>query len=267
MIAALIAVLALSAEAAVTPLPQAYAHNDYRQARPLHDALDRGFCSVEADVHLRDGELMVAHAGDEIKPGATLRKLYLEPLLARVRANGGRVHKGGPTFLLMVEFKSDGDESWQVLREQLKPYAEMLTVFTAAKTVHGAVTVVITGHRPGKIFRAEPRRQAALDGGFSDRNSPEPTLYPVISDNWGARFQWRSGRMEPEERERLERAVRDAHGHARLIRFWGAPDREEAWALLREAGVDLINTDRLERLKNFLLAPPPARAAPEPRAP
>lgn len=256
MIAAWLALLALSASAAVTPLAQAYAHNDYEQARPLFDALDRGFCSVEADVHLKEGELMVAHAGGEIKPGVTLRKLYLDPLLARVRANGGRVHRDGPTFLLMVEFKSGGDESWQVLREQLKPYAEMLTVFTATMTAPGAVTVAITGHRPGNIFRAEPRRLAALDGGFGDRNSTEPTLYPVISDNWAARFQWRRGRMEPEERARLDRAVADAHGNARMIRFWGAPDREDAWALLRDAGVDLIGTDRLERLKNFLLAPP-----------
>jgi len=266
VIAAFLAVLALNASAAVTPLPQAHSHNDFEQKRPLFDALDNGFCSVEADVHLRDGELMVAHTGGGIKPGVTLRKLYLEPLLARVRANDGRVYPGGPTLILLVDFKSDGDETWQVLREQLKAYEEMLTVFTATMTIPRAVTVVISGSRPGTIFRAEPRRLAALDGGYGDRNSEEPTLYPMISDNFGARFQWRGGRMEPEEVRRLANAVRDAHGHARLLRFWGAPDREDAWGLLRDAGVDLINTNRLERLRNFLLAPPRPRAE-KPQAP
>lgn len=41
----------------VTPLPRAHAHNDYEHARPLLDALDHGFTSVEADVWLVDGEL------------------------------------------------------------------------------------------------------------------------------------------------------------------------------------------------------------------
>ncbi len=256
MIVAVLTALALSAKAAVIPLPQAHSHNDYLQKRPLLDALDNGFCSIEADVHLREGELLVAHTGGDIKPGVTLKKLYLDPLMARVKANGGRVYSGGPTLILLVDFKSDGDESWQVLREQLKNYDSMLTVFGASVTVHGAVTVVISGNKPDKIFRAEPRRLAALDGGFGDRNSPEFNLYPVISDNWAARFTWRSGRFESEEKQRLERAVRDARGNGRLLRFWGAPDREEAWALLRDAKVDLINTNRLERLKNFLLAPP-----------
>ena len=50
------------------PLPRAHAHNDYEHDRPLFDALDHGFTSVEADVHLVDGELFVAHNSDEIKP-------------------------------------------------------------------------------------------------------------------------------------------------------------------------------------------------------
>ena len=40
------------------PLPPAHAHNDYEHRRPLQDALDRGFNSVEADVWLVDGELL-----------------------------------------------------------------------------------------------------------------------------------------------------------------------------------------------------------------
>lgn len=258
MFALLLALLSAGVQAAVIPLPQAHSHNDYKQARPLEDALDRGFCSIEADVHLRGEELFVAHTGGEIESARTLRTLYLDPLLKRVRANGGRVYPGGPTLLLLVDFKSDADKSWPVLKKMLEPYAEMLTSFTSTMTAHGAVTVVISGNKPRGPLRVEPRRLAAIDGDYGDRTSEEPTLYPVISASWGARFQWRGGRMTPEERARLDRAVSDAHGHGRLLRFWGIPDREEAWGLLRDAGVDLINTDRLERLKKFLSAPPPA---------
>ncbi|NVJ48512.1 MAG: hypothetical protein HWE07_15355, partial [Cytophagia bacterium] len=44
-----------------TPLPRAHAHNDYEHERPLFDALENGFTSVEADVYLIDGELYVYH--------------------------------------------------------------------------------------------------------------------------------------------------------------------------------------------------------------
>ena len=42
------------------PLERAHAHNDYEHARPLLDALAHGFCSVEADVHLIERQLLVA---------------------------------------------------------------------------------------------------------------------------------------------------------------------------------------------------------------
>jgi hypothetical protein len=44
------ALVALAGPAEPVPLTRAHAHNDYLHARPLFDALDHGFCSVEADV-------------------------------------------------------------------------------------------------------------------------------------------------------------------------------------------------------------------------
>ncbi|MFM8582862.1 MAG: hypothetical protein ACKOFW_15385, partial [Planctomycetaceae bacterium] len=45
------------------------------------------------------------------------------------------------------------------------------------------------------------------------------------------------------------------HARGRLLRFWGAPDREEIWSALREAGVELLGTDDLDRLARFLRGP------------
>src|SRR5437868_14769766 len=79
--------------AAVKPLPQAHAHNDYEHARPLFDALDHGFCSVEADIWLVDGQLLIGHDRKDLKPGRTLESLYLDPLRERTKTNGGRVYR------------------------------------------------------------------------------------------------------------------------------------------------------------------------------
>src|SRR5262245_59241765 len=96
-IALLCLISALSLQAAEpSPLPRAHAHNDYLHTRPLLDALAHGFYSVEADIHLVNGELLLAHKPEEIKPGRTLQKLYLEPLRERVKKNGGQVFPNGP---------------------------------------------------------------------------------------------------------------------------------------------------------------------------
>lgn len=58
----------------------AHAHNDYLQKRPLFDALENGFRSLEADVFSQGDSLYVAHDRKDIQQGRTLRKLYLEPL-------------------------------------------------------------------------------------------------------------------------------------------------------------------------------------------
>src|SRR5689334_16577983 len=70
------------------PLVRAHAHNDYEHKRPLFDALEQGFCSVEADVYLIEGRLLVAHNPLDLKPERSLQALYLEPLKRRVAENG-----------------------------------------------------------------------------------------------------------------------------------------------------------------------------------
>src|SRR2546423_1328713 len=89
------AIVGAADRAPVQPLAQAHAQNDYLPARPLLDALDHGFASVEADIFLVGGKLLIGHTKDELKPERTLASLYLDPLRARVRANGGSVFPGG----------------------------------------------------------------------------------------------------------------------------------------------------------------------------
>src|SRR5438270_1525514 len=85
--------IAALAESTTQPVPlvHVHAHNDYVHARPLLDALDHGFCSVEADIHLIGQTLLVAHDVDSVRADRTLQSLYLEPLRQRAKANGGRV--------------------------------------------------------------------------------------------------------------------------------------------------------------------------------
>src|SRR5262245_53253868 len=98
-----LAYLCSATVSAVVPLENAHAHNDYWHERPLFDALDRGFASVEVDVFLVDGQLLVGHESAELKPDRTLESLYLKPLASRARENYGRVYPNGHRFFLFVD--------------------------------------------------------------------------------------------------------------------------------------------------------------------
>jgi len=242
------------AQDAPVPLPRAHSHNDYLRSRPLLDAIDLGFCSVEADIYLVDGELLVAHDRDKCKPENTLQRLYLDPLLERVRKNNGRVYPGGPELTLLIDFKSEAETTYARLREVLKPYEEMLTVFTPDATETKAVTVILSGNSPRAAVAAEPKRLVAIDGRLPDLDrQASKHLIPLISSSWGDAFAWKGvGEMPPAERTKLKDIIHRAHANGQRVRFWGFPPRPEIWTLLYDEGLDLINADNIAKLKEFL---------------
>ncbi len=245
----------------VIPLAQAHAHNDYRHDRPLHDALAHGFTGAEADVFLVEGDLYVAHDGHEITPERTLRRLYLDPLRERVRLNGGRVYRDGPQVTLLIDIKSEAVPTYRTLDRILAEYRDIFTSFGPGGRSDKAVLAVISGNRPYELMASQKVRYAGYDGRLTDLQSEAPAdLMPLISDNWTNHFTWRGlGEMPGEERSKLKEIVQVAHEKGRRIRFWATPDnpslaRETLWRELVSAGVDMLNTDDLEGLQQFLLA-------------
>ena len=245
----------------VVPLVRAHAHNDYRHDRPLHDALAHGFCGVEADVFLVDGDLFVAHDRHEIKPERTLRALYLDPLRERVRQNGGKVYRGGPQVTLLIDFKSEAVSTYRVLDKILAEYQDIFTSFGPDGRRDRAVLAIISGNRPYELMASQSVRYAGYDGRLRDLTSEASAdLMPLISDRWGAHFTWRGvGEMPDAERLKLQEIVQTAHQKGRRVRFWATPDnpspaREALWSELLTAGVDMLNSDDLEGLQQFLLA-------------
>jgi hypothetical protein len=249
--------LSASSHAQVTPLPRAHAHNDYEHERPLHDALDHGFCSIEVDIHLVDGALLVAHDREDVVPGRTLQSLYLTPLRTRIRANQGHVYPEGPPIRLLIDVKSAAEPTYRVLRNVLRSYADILTVYAGSHRDEGPVTAVISGNRARALMENEAIRYAAYDGRLEDleRNpSPPATFIPLVSSHWGEITAWRGeGPMPEADRAKLRSVVARAHEQGRVIRFWATGDRPDVWEELLDAGVDVLNADDLGLLRQFLL--------------
>jgi hypothetical protein len=255
--AALLAALSpLAAAAQAVALERGHAHNDYLHARPLLDALSHGFNSVEADVYLVDDELLVAHDREEVRPGRTLEALYLGPLRERIKENEWSVYPGARPLMLLIDIKSDAEATYARLHPLLRRYADILTMFAGDLVVEGPVIAVISGNRPRSALLAAPIRFAAFDGRLSDLEdsaSFPPSFMPLISQDWGRISDWTGeGAPPPSLGRELTRLADLSHSQGRRLRLWGAPDRPEVWELLRDAGVDLINTDDLNGLREFL---------------
>ena len=246
-------------EGAAEPKPCAHAHNDFLNDRPLLDALEYGACSVEVDIFFVDGRLLVGHERRKLRAEETLTTMYLEPLRRRIESHGGRVfldaRSEGRPLILLIDIKFDGSETYRALRQVLTEYQDILGCMQDNRMTAGAVTAVISGNRAIDRISADALRCAGIDGRLSDLDSTIPShLMPLISDNWEVHFEWRGdGTMPKEERTRLREMVRKAHRSGRMVRFWAAPDNAAVWEELYRAGVDLINTDRLEQLDSFLL--------------
>lgn len=269
MLATIGALVAMAAPAAQAgghgrerPLPRAHAHNDYEHARPLFDALDHGFSSVEADIYLVDGQMLVGHDPADLVPGRTLQSLYLDPLARRVRANHGKVFRGSNQQLqLLVDIKNTGVATYTELDRVLRDYRKMLTGYAYGKVRPGAATVVISGDRPRDLMAAQQIRYAFFDGRGTDLGTGVPASFmPLISENWNNAFTWQGvGPMPVAERERLHQAIAVAHANGQRVRFWATPDiagpaRDAVWHELIAADVDHINTDDLAGLQAFLRA-------------
>ena len=260
---------------AVVPLERAHAHNDYEHARPLYDALDHGFKSVEADVWLVDGELVVSHDDPRLPttapPKGNLESLYLNPLRQEVKANGGSVYPGDQDyFTLLIDIKSEDVAAYKAVHEELRKYRSMMTKFSPDGVSDGAVTAIISGNRPRAYMEAQKVRYAAYDGRIPDdlggAQNPQ-TFVPLVSQNWNSLFTWQGiGPMPEDERQKLHEIVATAHANGQRIRFWTTPEvpgaRESVWQELVAAEVDYINTDHLAELQSFLLANDPQPTEP-----
>lgn len=239
--------VALADEAFAAAAPHGHAHNDYLHGKPLRDALAAGCRSVEADVFVEDGELRVGHDRWMLRAHRSLRRLYLEPLRQRVREHSGSVHGDGMPFVLLVDLKQGGDEVLATLARELADFAPMLTRVGGEHVESGAVTVVLSGSRPGVDALGPGERLFALDGRLRDLDAELPAFaVPLVSEPWTRHFTWDGfGPMDEPERAKLADLVRRARARGRWLRFWGAPDRPETWDLWREQGGIWIHTDRL----------------------
>ena len=243
-------------------LAVAHSHNDYEQSVPLFDAVGARFSSVEADVWLREGEIVVSH--DPSVNRGRLEDLYLIPLQERVDRLGS-VYGDGRPFYLWIDLKESRPELTDALHALLEWYP-MLTVFTDEAVIPGPVVAILTGDEAAKARYTDSRRvrlacrdsnrlsagDAAVDRRWTWYALPWSDV--VEGDEHGAR--------QTVAHRRLRAVAETVHRLGRRLRLYDVPERREAWTMALGAGVDLVSTDQIASFRSFLAASRPRVASP-----
>ena len=227
----------------ITAQPLIHAHNDYQQPIPLLHALKYQAFSIEADLYLRNGQLVVAHEKKDIMAATTFDSLYVQPILRLFKKHAGRISKNkNYAPVLMIDIKESGEAFLAVLIQLL---AKHPSVFD--RSVNSlAVQIVISGNR-GPLSKWTSYPSAILFDGRPYELYESNTLQRVafISDNY---FNYVTS---ADSSSRIQQVINKVHGMGKLLRIWAIPDNTTSWKRLREMGVDIINTDKVGECREF----------------
>lgn len=263
-----------------------HSHNDYWRPKPVFDAFSHGCTSIESDIWLEDGELLVGHNDLFLDKQYTVERLYLDVLrdlldeVNCVTSKDGR--KGGffyddphsPTFLY-VDIKTEAVDTYKkfmkkVIKSKLLEKGYLTTFdFSKEKLEWGPLTLVITGNAPVLFMQREPMddpfnvnkrfafADAQLDNieAFDTENLSvvaSGSLRQIIQTEKPVSF----GGMNQTQTERLVSALDKAHSLGLKARVWDTPNwpktvRNTVWEQLLKAGVDYLNVDDLDDVASF----------------
>lgn len=214
-----------------------HSHNDYEQVTPFTAAWKAGFGSIEADIWLHNGRLLVAHTYESLSPARTLENLYLQPLLKVARANR--------PVQMMIDIKTDSIATLDSLVALLQRYPVLQ---------QSGISWVISGNRP-LVSRYNTYPAWILFDGQLSKTYPEEVLPKIamISGPLSDYTSWTGkGVLTVQEKSRLQQLIQQVHSLHKPIRFWGAPDVVNAWYQFMHLGIDYINTDHIEGASSFM---------------
>ncbi|EEA22383.1 conserved hypothetical protein [Talaromyces marneffei ATCC 18224] len=234
-------------------------HNDYTRDVPLYDALSAGCMSVEADVWLYSGNLRVAHT-DPGNSGPTIQDLYINPLIALLDAhnpkggssNGVYPQNSSQSFVLLIDFKSDGTTTWNAVYSALQPLrdAGYLSYWDASGFMSRPITFVASGNAPlaqAKSSTANPNHDMFMDSRVNESLDGYDTsnTYYSSADFESAITSSGSAPLSSSNQKTLTDQLDAGHAKGFLVRYWDLPSTS-LWQELVDAGVDRLNVDDLE---------------------
>jgi len=233
-----------------------HSHNDYEQAAPFWAAWQQRFGSIEADIWLVGGKVLIGHDTTEIKTGRTLEDYYVKPLLACIGKNHGYPYADTTRRLqILIDVKADSVATLAAMIALLDKYPALEHC--------PALTWVISGNRPDPSQYNSYPPFIAFDGILHRQYTPaELSRIAMMSDDLRHYTRWDSRTGIPSDSldglriatglDSLRLAIQRSHALHLPVRLWDAPDFPAAWRQLMELKVDYLNTDHIADLAAYL---------------
>ena len=221
-----------------------HAHNDYEKPEPLFNAIRNKVFAVEADVYLRNGQLLVAHEAKQIDSSRTLSALYLDRLDSMFKVNNGyATNDKSYKPILVVDIKAEGTRALDVLTTLINRHP---VVFNPKKSP-GAIYILVSGDR-GPVSEWKNYPSTIRFDGRPSETYDKPTLAKVvtISESYAKYFK-----NKTLDTASLKDMIAEAHKQKKLVRIWGSPDFSSGWIQFKQIGIDIINTDKVTECRQF----------------
>jgi Glycerophosphoryl diester phosphodiesterase family len=222
----------------------AHSHNDYLNSNPFVSAYNENYGSIEADVFPVNGVLYVAHKKEDIQQQNTLQALYLQPLLRRLSTDSSK------KLNLLIDVKENYPVALSLLEKELQGLISYLS--TPAKTRN--ITISISGNRPPPTEYKQYPGYIFFDDDLKLKHTAEQwQRVNLVSLQFDKITTWNGvGSIPENDLHALKHKIDSVHSAGKPIRFWGAPDTIEAWKQQIKLGADLIGTDKINELANYL---------------
>ena len=216
----------------------AHSHNDYEQKNPFYAAFEAGFGSIEADIHLVNGKILVGHDAIKLNDSNTLARLYLNPLSEKLNNN--------IQLQLLIDIKTDALSTLNALIILLETYPDIVH--------HKGIRIVISGNRPaeeaykqypafiwfdGRLGKAYTKTALKKIGLLSE------SCYTFIK----SKNPWP---LQASDENTIKLAIEQGHSMKKPVRLWATPDNKVTWEKMMQIKVDFINTDHIQDLATFL---------------
>jgi len=236
--------LSVNAQIRVYTVADAHSHNDYKNNIPFYRAYEKGFGSIEADVYAVNGKLMVAHDKADIVESRSLKILYIDPLIEKLANDQQR------QLRLLIEIKEDYKAVLPLVISELKP----LESYFSYPGHPGRLSIVLTGAVPPASEMVNYPEWISFDVDHLDGFTPEQwKKVGLVSFPFSKYVHWNGkGVLNSEEIGRVSAGIDSVHAAGKMIRFYETPDTKSSWLALIRLKVDIIGTDKVEELGDFL---------------
>ena len=220
-----------------------HSHNDYNRTAPFWEAYSQHCGSIEADVFLHDGAILVAHNREDLKASRSLDEMYIRPIVRLFRENGGRRWEDSDERLqLLVDLKS---------KDALPGVIELVQAYPDVFDSKNGVKIVISGDRPEPEHYTDYPSFIWFDGEIGPDRKIHYTreqlgkiamisgCFRDFARKWNGK-----GRMIDPELNAVNEAIAAVHAAGKPVRFWETPEGTTSYFTFWKLGVDIINTDK-----------------------